>query len=391
MNILRKLQLGVRRDRPWLSRAVLGLLAIGTFALSTGCNRNAASTPQPATKDAATTDSSQGAGLADRQIMIDFADQVVVPTYQLLVDRANELSSAVGAVVNEPSQTTLQAAQSAWLAARQPWEQSEAFIVGPVEASDYDASLDAWPVNETDLKTAIAGHSTFTPDLMQNLRTTQKGFHAIEYLLFGPDNTRQISDLSEQDLQYLQALANDFNQTAKALYRSWVEGTDDTLPYREVLATAGMNENSEYPTVQSGAEQMVLGILDCLDQVANVNIGEPLATQETAGLESRFSHSTLQDFENNLKSVKNAYLGEVPDAGTQGRSLSDAIAQVNPELDTQIQQEIEAALKAIVAIPAPLEVTLAQPETAARLAAAKTAILQLHSTLEQRVLPLVQG
>ena len=114
-------------------------------------------------------------------------------------------------------------------------------------------------------------------------------------------------------------------------------------------------------------------------------------TKETEGLESRFSHSSLNDFQSNLQSVANAYLGKVPEANTSGKSLSDLIAKTNPDLDKQVKQELQTAIEAVNSIPAPIETKLTEAEAETKMEAAQEAIITLFTTIEEKVLPIVQG
>ena len=59
----------------------------------------------------------------------DFTNGIVVPTYTDLDNKAGELLSAVKALQGDTSQGNLEKAQQAWVEARIPWEQSEAFSV----------------------------------------------------------------------------------------------------------------------------------------------------------------------------------------------------------------------------------------------------------------------
>ena len=253
----------------------------------------------------------------------------------------------------------------------------------------YDGDLDDWPVNKTDLEAIIKSNDRLTEDYIEGLQTTQKGFHTLELLLFGENNNRTVADFKPRNLDLLKALTSAFEQSANDLATSWTKGVAGNPPYREVLATAGNSDNPAYPTVNAAVEEIVQGILGCLDEVANEKIGEPLKTKETEGLESRFSHSSLNDFQSNLQSVANAYLGKVPAANTSGQSLSDLIAKTSPSLDKQVKQELTAALDAVKAIPAPIEPKLVEAE--AKLETAQKAILTLFITIEKKVLPIVQG
>jgi uncharacterized iron-regulated protein len=137
-------------------------------------------------------------------------------------------------------------------------------------------------------------------------------------------------------------------------------------------------------------EEIVQGIMGCLDEVGNEKIGKPMEAKTTDDLESRYSFTTATDLKNNLMSAQNAYLGAVPDAGTQGSSLSAWVAQKDAQLDTQIKQELQTAIAAISAIPTPVEPKITDGEALAKLKSAQDAILTVHKTFDQNILPLVQ-
>ncbi len=357
-------------------------IAASLLLLSSSCNNtstsNNATTSQTPANDMTTL------------VVSNFADQVVIPTYQQLVTEAGELSKAVNTFVETPTDETLKAAQNAWIAARSPWEQSEAFAFGPAESLGYDGDLDDWPVNETDVVAVINSNEELTPESVKKLQTTQKGFHTIEYLLFGLNNNKTAQDFSERELELVKVLTVAFNESTKNLVKSWQAGVAGNPPYREVLATAGNESNPAYPTQQAAVEEIVQGMLGCLDEVANEKIGKPLETKDALTFESRFSQSSLKDFQNNLKSVENAYLGTVTKTGTSENSLSALVAKANPELDQKVKTELKAAIEAVNAVPSPIETNVADTEAVAQLNTAKTAILTLFSTMESQVLPLVK-
>lgn len=370
-------------------RSILVLLCFSLVAINSGCSKTSTnSQSQPNSSNAVTNAQSNDIAVA---VVNDFANQVVIPTYQLLEKQATELTKAVDTFVADPNDDTLQAAQQAWLTTRTPWEQSEAFAFGPAASLGYDGDLDDWPVNETDVTAVINSKDAFTPEYVEGLQTTQKGFHTIELLLFGQDNNKTAADFSERELELLKTLTVAFQQTATDLTKSWTEGVEGNPPYREVLASAGDSSNPAYPTVNAAVEEIVQGMIGCLDEVANEKIGEPLKTKENLGFESRFSHSSATDFQNNLKSVQNAYLGTVPEANTSGQSVSDLVAKADPQLDQKVKTELEAAIQAVEIIPNPIETQVTDAEAASKLQTAQTAILTLFTTMEQQVLPIVQG
>lgn len=325
------------------------------------------------------------------EIVTNFADNVIIPTYQELLEQANTLSQLVDTFVSNPNQANLQAARQAWIEARYPWEQSEAFAFGPADSLGYDGDLDDWPVNEVDVQGVLSSKEQMTLESIADLQTTQKGFHTIEFLLFGSDNDKQVEDFSASELLYLQLLATSFQNTSQELLKSWNEGVDGNPPYREVLVTAGNADNPSYLTVEAAFEEIIQGMIGCLDEVGNEKIGIPLEAKNTDDLESRFSHSSLNDFKNNLLSVRNAYLGRINKSSKAGKSLSSWVAKKNPLLDQKVKQQLRNAITAIEAIPNPIEVNMNNPQALAKMEIAQTAVLELFTTMEEEILPLVKG
>ncbi|MBE9101134.1 peptidase M75 [filamentous cyanobacterium LEGE 07170] len=326
---------------------------------------------------------------SDRQIITDFVDQLIVPNYELLTQRSGELEAAVAMFVSDPTAETLETARQAWLTARQPWEQSEAFAFGPAASLGLDAELDDWPVNEVDVISVLESQDALTPEYIDSLQTSQKGFHAIGFLLFGIDNDKPLEAFTARDLEYLGAIAPVFDQTANDLLSSWTEGVQGFPPFRDEFVMAG--EGSElYLTPQAAGEEIVQGIIGILDELGNVKIGEAVDAQNPFLLESRFAHSSLQDFQDNLQSAENAYLGDFPPGSTDGRGLSDFITAIDPALDAQIREQLEASRIAIAAIPGPIEETLCDSGAQVEITAAQESILELLDIFQQQVLPLVQ-
>lgn len=326
---------------------------------------------------------------SDRQIITDFVDAVVVPNYEQLAEQSDALSTAIAAFVKAPTEETLTTARAAWLATRQPWEQSEAFAFGPAASLGLDAELDDWPLNEADVQAVLESDNALTPEHVASLQTSQKGFHAIAYLLFGTDADKPLDAFTDRELEYLAAIGPVFNQTATALLLSWTEGIDGFPAYRSEFVEAG-EDSGAYLSVQAAGEEIVQGILGLLDELGNVKIGEALETQNPFLLEARFAQSSLQDFKDNLVSAQNAYQGDFPAGNTEGKGLQTFVASVDPALDAKIQTQLEAAQAAIAAIPGPIETNLCNPSVRPQIEAAQDSVLILFETFEQQVLPLVQ-
>lgn len=132
-------------------------------------------------------------------IVKDYVDIVILPTYKDLRDKNAALYTAVRNLADTRSNAAFEAACEAWLEARAPWEMSEAFLFGPVDALGLDPNMDSWPLDQD----AIVNHlsSGNVSDLIwgdgdddgkveaaQNIR----GFHTLEFLLFKDGKARTV-------------------------------------------------------------------------------------------------------------------------------------------------------------------------------------------------------
>lgn len=323
----------------------------------------------------------------DRQILLDFADQVVIPAYEQLVADTQALSQAIQAFVQDPNAQTLQAARQAWSVARITWEESEAFAFGPAAYLGLDADLDEWPLNEVEVLEVLNSGDPLTPETVAELESGQKGFHAVAFLLFGVDNNKSLQDFTERDREYLAALGPVLADTAAKLLKSWTEGVQGLPAFREEWVKAGEGSKS-YLTLQAAAEEIAQGILGMLDELGKVKIGEAFAQQNPFLLESRFAHHSLPEFQANVRSVQYAYLGGFRDR--KGRGLSQFVRDINPNLDSQIQSELQAAAAALQGIPAPIEKSLCDANARGSITAAMEKIEDAFDSFAQEVVPLLQ-
>lgn len=131
------------------------------------------------------------AGEARLQEIVDnYVDVVVLPTYLELKNLNSALHDAVTSFRNAPSDANFAAACEAWLKARAPWEKSEAFLFGPVDALGLDPNMDSWPLDQ-DAIVQILNSGNYDLDWSDGdsddkieAQQSVRGFHTLEFLLF---------------------------------------------------------------------------------------------------------------------------------------------------------------------------------------------------------------
>src|SRR5690606_2583697 len=153
-------------------------------------------------------------------------------------------------------------------------------------------ALDTWPLNKTDLDAVLGSSDTIDAGYVKALPPTQKGFHTLEYLLFGDGGARTVAELDDRSLAYLGAVAAEFEDIAVRLHDAWTEGLGSAGPYREVFVTAGAG-SAAYPSLGAAAQEIVAGMSGICDEVANGKIADPYDGQDAQLEESRFSNNSL--------------------------------------------------------------------------------------------------
>ncbi len=279
-------------------------------------------------------------------ILRDEVQNVIVPTYKNLADNAATLATLVDALAEKDD---LKAAQQQWITTRVPWEQSEAFLFGPVADYGLDPALDSWPVDRVQLDQVLASRLELTPDsITENLGGGLKGFHTIEYLLFGVDGTRTLAELEDTDrmMEYLSAVTQALAIDADTLYKAWASGSEDEgyENFGEAFHLAGQ-EGGRYYSQLDAMQQLVNGCAEIANEVANGKIADPFDESDTELVESQFSYNSLQDFSDNIRSIENIYNGL-----DGGFCLSTYVTEKNADLDTRVRSEIQATIDAIQAI-----------------------------------------
>ncbi len=343
-----------------------------------------------------------GFSFSATEMVTNLTDDVIVAGYSNLAARGEAMLQATQTLVSTPTQANLEAAQEAWKAARQPWEQGESHIFGPVDSLGIDPHLDSWPLNTTDLTTVLANSTGFDAETIKGWNDDVQGFHTMEYLLFGDgvaDNTKTISELTVNERDYLMGLAEVFRDYTKTLDDAWQVSHDGQTgkAYAELIKNPGTDGNTFYSSEVGVVEELVNGMIGIVDEVGNGKIadpfGESLAKADTSKVESQYSWNSLTDFSDNIKGVRNVYLGEL-EGNADKQGIIDFVAAANPELATRVKTEIDDAISKIDAIAGdnnmPFRQAISDTDGRVRIQTAVDALTKLQASLESDVLPLLK-
>jgi putative iron-regulated protein len=338
-----------------------------------------------------------GYGYEFEDVISTYIDDVVLDTYTDMKDKATALYNAVKAYEANPSIGLVDVA-SAWRAMRIPWEQSEGFLFGPAALLSLDPSLDSWPLDKTQIQSIIDSNIEISKDAIAS--SNVHGFHTIEYLIFR-DGEPRTTTLSERELQYLVVATEYLRNDTYTLWANWVG--EENVTDENVLTAFEENEievmynfsaqfkkagtaGSVFLSESDAIDQIVDGCIDIASEVGAQKIGGPNATaiegdleQAVLDVESWYSWNSIDDYANNIVSIRNSYFGGrgKTAANASANSLSAFVKSKNTALDTEITTSIEVAYEAIKAMNHPFRNNL----TGAKVDAAIDACGDLELTL----------
>ena len=157
------------------------------------------------------------------KVLVNYAN-IAHAMYEDSLITAESLKSAVNALVAKPTKTNLIRARAAWIAAREPYQQTEGYRFGNAIVDDWEGKVNAWPLDEglidyvdssygkasddnpyftaniianTSIKLSgkVIDASSITPAFLSGTlheideveSNVATGYHAIEFLLWGQD------------------------------------------------------------------------------------------------------------------------------------------------------------------------------------------------------------
>lgn len=372
---------------PW---ATASLLAIAISLAGCGDDKKEAAAPAAAAP-AAATQSAAPAIKADeaavKAVVKNYAD-IAEAVYGDSLITAQALQKAVDALIAKPSEATLKAAREAWLAARVPYSQSEAFRFGNKVVDDWEGAINAWPLDEglIDYVAKDYQHAEGNPAASANIIANTEiqvgedkidvkeitgaklaslnevagseanvatGYHAIEFLLWGQDlngtkpgaGNRPYTDYAQgkdctnghcdRRAAYLKAATDLLVASMQEMVGNWKSGVADN--YRAKLEADGASTN---------LRKMFFGMGSLsLGELAGERMKVALEANSTEDEHDCFSDNTHHTLYFDAAGIRNVYLGEykrVDGSVVKGPSLSELVAKADVQADSDLKADLDA-------------------------------------------------
>lgn len=338
-----------------------------------------------------------GAAMADghavskTDVLTNYAN-IAHAKYEDSLLTARVLGEAVDALIAEPSAENLEAAKTAWIAARVPYQQTEVYRFGNAAVDDWEGKVNAWPLDEGLIDyvgTAYGGPtdenelaalnvianptftlsgteidaSAITPALLEGTlheadgveANVATGYHAIEFLLWGQDNNgtdhgagnRSWTDYAAGDActggncdrrgEYLKAATDLLISDLEFMTAEWAEGgaaRGTVLGDEDAGIVAMLTGMGSLSYGEQAGERMKLGVL----------LNDPEEEHDC------FSDNTHNSHYYDGLGVQNVYLGEyirVNGELVSGASLADLVSHEDAALDVEMQSKLSTTMLAL--------------------------------------------
>ncbi|MDQ2184848.1 imelysin family protein [Alcaligenaceae bacterium A4P071] len=326
--------------------------------------------------------------------------------YQDALSTAKTLRAAIDALIATPSDATLRKAREAWIAARVPYQQTEAFRFGNPVVDDWEGRVNAWPLDEGMLdyvdasygtesdanayyavnlianpKLTVGGKaidaSTITPKLLSevlheadgNEANVATGYHAIEFMLWGQDlngsgaapadrtgtpQERHAGNRPFTDFDPKQCTGGNCERRIQFL-----KAVTDLL-VTDLEEMVG-NWDSKGAARQAVVTDPKAGLTAMLTGLGSLSYGELAGERMRLGLilhdpeeeHDCFADNTHNSHFYNQLGIRNVYLGKYvrPDGKeVSGASLSDLVRARDLKLDAEVRAKLDATVAAMTVL-----------------------------------------
>ena len=322
-----------------------------------------------------------------RKVLETLVGNVIVPTYTQLADDVEDLEKTLnGLTVNTITQSQIDKACTDFKQARQHWERSEAFLMGAASDFDVDPTIDSWPLNRSLLLNYF--NNGMNDEMLED--ATILGFHALEFILFRNGQNRKVAELQgndtytnfqgitgAQELAYAQTICTLLKQRCFQLQVAW-EGetaanadrvavvkaadldykTKSGLSYGENLTKAGISgSKSSFPTLKAAIAQVLSddegSCLAICNEVGTAKIANPFSAGDIAYVESPYSYNSITDFRDNIRSIRNVWLGSTDKTANQYSFHTFFASVKSDKVNTAVESSYVSAIESISNMPAP--------------------------------------
>lgn len=321
--------------------------------------------------------------------------EIARATYGDSLATAKNLQMAVDKLIAEPTEANLTAARNAWVAARVPYPQTEAFRFGNKVVDDWEGKVNSWPLDEGLIDYVDSSYGTDNPEnplFVANIIASKSlkiggetvdlttitkelladklqeaggveanvatGYHAIEFLLWG-------QDLNGTDAGAGNRPATDFdtkNCTGGNCDRraTYLKAATDLLVDDLAYMVTQWDQNGKARAAAIGNDGKA-GLITIFTGLGSLSYGELAGERMKLGLllhdpeeeHDCFSDNTHNSHYYDVIGIRNVYLGDykrTDGSEVKGPSVSDLVRAKSPETDAAVRKALETTVAKMTTI-----------------------------------------
>ncbi len=318
----------------------------------------------------------------DRQALLaNLATNLVVPTYQDFLAKAQALKTAADTYKADPAiPASLTAVQDAWLEANAVWQTAELLQFGPAgDATDIVGGqtlrdfIYSWPThNPCIIDQELVAQTYDDVNFFAVKAVNVHGLDALEYLLFntGPDNacsppigtdwTNLAAEIPQRRADYAAVLADHVLAQAQTLLNAWLPGATNFAVKFSTASTSGV-----YASAHAAVNDVFAAMFYLDKMVKDKKLGEPagIIPLVPAGpkpylVEAGYAGVSKENLRLNLKTFEIMFLGNAP-GDPAGIGFDDFLtARGGAALAATMTADIADAIVKIDAIPVTIAAAL---------------------------------
>ncbi|MFE0016280.1 imelysin family protein [Mesorhizobium sp. NPDC059054] len=336
----------------------------------------------------------------DPKAVIKTYSDIALAKYEDSLTTAKALDAAVDALIAKPSQETLDAARTAWKAARVPYQQTEVYRFGNPIVDDWEGRVNAWPLDEGLIDYVDKSYGTqsdenalYTANVVANKEieidgkkidaskltkeflsgTLQEagdieanvatGYHAIEFLLWGQDlngtgpgaGNRPFTDYDTKNCtggncdrraEYLKAASDLLVADLEEMVGNWKEGGAARKALADGDPKAGIS------VILTGMGSLSYG------ELAGERMKLGLLLHDPEEEHDCFSDNTYNSHLYDAVGIRDAYLASykrIDGSTVSGPSVAELVKALDPALDKEVTGKLETSVAKMEAIKARAE------------------------------------
>lgn len=293
-------------------------------------------------------------GPSDKDVVISLTDNVVVPAYSAASEDAAALHADVQALCDNPSDSSLQAARESWHEARASWTFTTPMWFGPFMERRSRRIVDWTPTDTVAIDQLLTENSSISlMQVREVIASTQRGFGAIEYILF-EENALATLESSLVHCEYLTAMTRVLSEETQGIYSDWATGSGGA-PYKDYFT-----DRSEISLISSDAiAEVVRTQVFLIRNIVDMRLASILGLRgapDFSTLPGSAADNGLQDMRNELQGMQTVYLG----SGQEGLGISDLVSHLSEETNTRLKDQFTSAFEALDSVEGTLRVAVAQ-------------------------------